>query len=302
MVPLTPPRIEMSVDIGSGRRLGVAEYGPASGRPVLWFHGTPGGRRQIPESLRSRLPGDDVRLIVVERPGYGASTPHAYPNILAVVDDVRVLLDALAIDRVGVAALSGGGPYALACAYALPDRVVAASILGGVAPHVGPDAAPGGLVHALSPLGRIAGPLARPVGTLFQGLVAALAPVLGTTAVDLAARLFPPGDRVVFAEPENKVMFLDDIVRTVRGGLPGPALDLRVFVRDWGFRLADVRVPVHFWHGDADPIVTIEQARRMAARVPGATFVLRPEESHLGGFAAAHEAVARALDHWEEPE
>jgi pimeloyl-ACP methyl ester carboxylesterase len=290
----------MTVEIGDGRRLGVAEYGPASGRPVLWFHGTPGGRRQIPESLRTSLPRDDVRLVVVERPGYGASTPHAYPNVLAVTDDVGVLLDALAIDRFGVAALSGGGPYALACAYAFPERVVAASILGGVAPHVGDDAAPGGLVHLLAPLGPVAGPLARPVGMLFQGLVAVLAPLLGTTAVDLAARIFPPGDQRVFAAPENKVMFLDDIVQTVRGGLPGPALDLRVFVRDWGFRLVDLQVPVHFWHGDADPIVTIEQARRMADRVPGATFVLRPEESHLGGFAAAHEAVARAMTHWED--
>jgi len=302
VVDLTPPRIEMSVDIGDGRRLGVAEYGPASGRPVLWFHGTPGGRRQIPESLRSRLPGDDIRLIVVERPGYGASTPHAYPNVVAVTDDVGALLDALAVDRFAVAGLSGGGPYALACGYAFPDQVVAVSILGGVTPHVGPDASPGGLVRLLAPLGPVTGPLARPVGAIFQGLVVVLAPLLGTTAIDLTARLFPEGDRLVFAEPENKLMFLDDIVRTVRGGLPGPALDLRVFLRDWGFRLGDVRVPVHFWQGDADPIVTIDQARRMADQIPDATFVLRPEESHLGGFAAAHEAVARAMAHWEELE
>jgi len=299
VVELTPPRIEMTVEIGRGRRLGVAEYGPVSGRPVLWFHGTPGGRRQIPESLRRAVLRDDIRLVVVERPGYGGSTPHAYPNVLAVTADVEELLDALSIDRFGVAGLSGGGPYALACAYAFPDRVVAVSILGGVAPHTGPEASPGGLVRLLAPLGPLTGPLARPVGTLFQGLVRVFAP-LGTTTVDLAARLFPRGDRVVFAVPENKVMFIDDIVRTVRGGLPGPALDLRVFLRDWGFRLADVHVPVHFWHGDADPIVTIEQARRMAERVPRGTFVLRPDESHLGGFAAAQDAVAAAMVHWEE--
>lgn len=183
--------------------------------------------------------------------------------------------------------------------HAFPDRVVSVAVLGGVAPHVGPEASPGGLVGALAPLGPVAGPLARPVGALFQGLVSVFAP-LGTTNVDIVARFFPRGDRVVFALPENKVMFIDDIVRTVRGGLPGPALDLRVFVRDWGFRLGDVRVPVHFWHGDADPIVTIQQARDMAARVPGATFVLRPDESHLGGFAVAHEAVAATMAHWKE--
>ena len=56
-----------------------------------------------------------------------------------------------------------------------------------------------------------------------------------------------------------------------------------------------------FWPGDADPIVTFEQAQRMAEHVPRGTFVLRPDESHLDGFAAAHDAVTTAMVHWEEP-
>lgn len=290
----------MLLELDDGRRLGVAEYGVPTGRPVLWFHGTPGGRRQIPESLRRSAARDDVRLVVVERPGYGGSSRHAYAEIAAITADVAALVDALAIDRFCVAGLSGGGPYALACAYAFPDRVVAASILGGVAPHAGPDAIAGGAVAALAPLGPLAGPLAWPLGNVVQGLVFALTPVV-PTVFELVARLFPEGDRQVFAHPEMKAMFIDDILRTVRGGLPGPALDLRVFVRDWGFRLTDVQVPVHFWHGDADPIVTIAQARHMAERVPRSTFVLRPDESHLGGFAVADQAVGAALQHWEEP-
>lgn len=289
----------MLVELDHGRRLGVAEYGPASGRAVLWFHGTPGGRRQIPESLRRLVDDQDVRLVVVERPGYGGSTRHEYRDVAAVTEDVAVLLDALGIDRFGLAALSGGGPYALACGHAFADRVVAVSILGGVAPHVGPEAVRGGWVSAVAPVGPVAGVLAAPVGAAFEGLVRALTP-LAEPVVGVVARLFPEGDRAVFAHPEMRAMFIDDIVRTVRGGLPGPLLDLRVFVRDWGFRIADVGVPVHFWHGDADPIVTIEQARHMAALVPRSTFVVRPAESHLGGFAAADEAVRAALSDWEE--
>jgi pimeloyl-ACP methyl ester carboxylesterase len=249
--------------------------------------------------LRRAVLRDDLRLVVVERPGYGSSSPHAYPNVLAVTADVEELLDALSIDRFAVAGLSGGGPYALACAHAFPDRVVAVSVLGGVAPHVGPDAIAGGAVAALAPLGPLAGPVSRPFGSLVQGLALVLTPVV-PTVFELVARLFPEGDRRVFAHPEMKAMFIDDILRTVRGGLPGPALDLRVFVREWGFRLTDIRVPVHFWQGDADPIVTLAQAQHMAARVPRSTFVLRPEESHLGGFAVAHEAVATVMGHWEE--
>lgn len=299
MVELTRPRIEMLVELDDGRRVGVAEYGPADGRPVLWFHGTPGGRRQIPEELRRLAAEQRLRLVVLERPGYGGSTRHAYRDVAAITADVAVLLDALEIDRFAVAALSGGGPYALACAHAFPERVVAVSILGGVAPHCGPEAVRGGLVDAMAPLGTLAGPLAWPVGALFQGALVAFEPVAGW-ALDLVARLFPEGDRPVFTHPEMRAMIIDDTWRTGRGGLPGPALDLRLFVRDWGFRLADVRVPVHFWHGDADPIVTIAQARDMAERVPCSTFLLRPGESHLGGFAVAAEAVLSAVAGWEE--
>lgn len=266
---------------------------------MLWFHGTPGGRRQVPESLRRHVGGLGVRLVVVERPGYGASTRRDYDEVRTVTADVDELLEALGIDRFCVAALSGGGPYALACAHDFPDRVVAASILGGVAPHVGPDAVPGGTVGALAPLGGIADTLAAPVGTAIAGIITALAPV-ASPGLDLVARLFPAGDREVFARPDIKAMFIDDIVRTARHRVPGPALDLRVFVRPWGFALGDVAVPVHFWHGDADPIVTIAQARHMADRVPNATFVLRPGESHLGAFAVAEDAVVAAMAHWDE--
>lgn len=301
MVELTRPRIEMLVELDDGRHLGVAEYGPAGGRPVVWFHGTPGGRRQIPDSLRRAAHDQDIRLVVVERPGYGSSTPHHYDEIRAVTTDVTVLLDALEIDRFGVAGLSGGGPYALAVAHDFPDRVVAVAVLGGVAPHVGPEAleGEGGWVSTLARLGPLTGPLSRPFGSLMGGLVWAMRP-FASPVMELTARMFPPGDRAVLTHPEFKVMFLDDMIRTARGGLPGPALDLRLFVRDWGFRVADIAVPVHFWQGDADPVVTLAQARNMAGLVRGATFVLRPEESHLGGLAVADEAVAKVMDHWSE--
>jgi pimeloyl-ACP methyl ester carboxylesterase len=239
-----------------------------------------------------------IRLVVVERPGYGGSGRHAYADVAGFTRDVTQLVDALGLDHFAIAALSGGGPYALACAAALPDRVVGVSILGGVAPHAGPDALRGGLVGALAPVGPFTGLLARPVGTLLQGLLVVFEPI-AEWAVDRVARLFPAGDRPVFAHPEMRAMLIDSTLHTGRGGLPGPALDLRLFLRDWGFRLADVRVPVTFFQGDADSIVTIEQARHMADLIPSARLVLRPGDSHLGGFVAADEAVLVALEGWE---
>ena len=42
---ITEPRVEGTVTVGEGRRLGFAEFGPAHGRTVFWLHGTPGARR-----------------------------------------------------------------------------------------------------------------------------------------------------------------------------------------------------------------------------------------------------------------
>ena len=68
---LRPPRFEGTVVLEDDRHLGYAEYGPATGRAMLWFHGTPGARRQIPPEAHEAAHARDVRLIAVERPGIG---------------------------------------------------------------------------------------------------------------------------------------------------------------------------------------------------------------------------------------
>ena len=88
-----------------------------------------------------------MRLIGIDRPGVGDSTAHLYPSLLAWADDIALVADRLGVGRFGLIGLSGGGPYVLACARALPERVVAGAVLGGVAPTHGPGAPEGGLVR-----------------------------------------------------------------------------------------------------------------------------------------------------------
>jgi len=145
----------MLIAVGEDRQIGFAEFGAPQGRAVFWLHGTPGARRQIPTEARVYAEHHDVRLIGVDRPGIGSSTPYEYETIASFGDDLRTIADTLGIDKMAVVGLSGGGPYTLACAAALPDRVVAAGVLGGVAPTCGPDAISGGLMNlgsAVAPL------------------------------------------------------------------------------------------------------------------------------------------------------
>ena len=69
--------------------------------------------------------------------------------MVAFADDLRTIADTLGIDKMVVVGLSGGGPYTLGCAAAMPDRVVAAGVIGGVAPTMGSDAIAGGLMGNL---------------------------------------------------------------------------------------------------------------------------------------------------------
>ena len=74
---LTAPRLEGTFAVGD-RRLGFAEFGNPRGRAVLWLHGTPGARRQIPQPARLAAQQMDLRLVGIDRPGVGSSTPHRY--------------------------------------------------------------------------------------------------------------------------------------------------------------------------------------------------------------------------------
>src|SRR3954467_9130476 len=144
VVAIDRPKLEGNVAVGGDRQIGFAEFGAPQGRTIFWLHGTPGARRQIPIEARAYAEEADIRLIGIDRPGIGSSTPHQYPNVPAFAEDLRTIADVLGIDDMAVIGLSGGGPYALACGAAMPDRVKVTGVLGGVAPTVGPDAIGGG--------------------------------------------------------------------------------------------------------------------------------------------------------------
>lgn len=295
---LTPPRLEGTVLLDDGRRLSFAEYGDPHGRPVVWLHGTPGGRRQIPEEARVAAEELGVRLVAVARPGAGHSSPHLYAKVVDFVADLGIVADRLGIGDFAMIGLSGGGPYTLAAAYALAPRVKTVAVLGGVAPSVGPEAAPGGVVALTARfqplLSRLRVPLALGVGTL----VTVLRPV-GTPAIAIYGRISPPGDRRILSRPEFRAMFLDDIFASNRSGLRAPVYDIVLFGRDWGFRVRDVKVPVRWWHGDADHIIPFRHAQHMLSLLPDAELFVLPGESHLGSLPDAERVLLDLLESWD---
>lgn len=297
-IEIARPKLEGNVAVGADRRIGFAEFGDPQGRAIFWLHGTPGARRQIPVEARLFAEENHIRLIGVDRPGIGSSTPHEYATVIAFADDLQTIADTLGIDNMAIIGLSGGGPYTLGCAAAMPDRVIAIGVLGGVAPTQGSDGIGGGLMGNIGiPVAPVLEKVGAPISTVAAGMIRLIRPV-AEPALNLYARLSPEGDRRLLARPEFKAMFLDDLLNGSRKQLAAPFADVVVFARDWGFRLDEIKVPVLWWHGDKDHIVPYAHGQHVVAMLPEAE--LRPlhGESHLGGLGQAEAIMATMIDMW----
>ncbi len=297
---LDPPLLEGAVGLPDGRRLGFAEYGTPRGPAIFWFPGTPGARRQIPPATRALAAELGVRLIALERPGIGDSTSHLYDSVLDYTRDIEVVADRFGIGRFGAIGLSGGGPYVLACAAAFPGRFTAGAVLGGVAPTRGDEAIEGGAIAFAGKLAPVVERIRTPLGYGLSAMVRLLTP-FSSQVFDLFMRVSPEGDQVVFARPEMKAMFIDDLSgASERGGVRSLVSDLVLFNRPWGFRLRDIQAPIRFWHGDADHLVPLTHGEHQAALVPDSALAVRPGESHMGSLDAADEILGAILSLWPD--
>lgn len=284
------PRLEGTIAVRDGRRMGFATFGTPHGRPVFWLHGTPGARRQIPVEARALADQHDLRIIGLDRPGIGSSTPHVYRDILDWTGDLEIIADTLGLDTFHVIGLSGGGPYTLAASAAMPDRVLGLEVIGGVAPTVGPDAIGGGLVQVAIPVAPLVAAGRVPISIGLTAAIRVVKPFAGA-GLELYRVVQPEGDRRLLGRPEFKAMFLDDLLNGSRRQISAPLSDLLLFTRDWGFRLEDVKAPVRWWHGDADHIIPFAHGEHCVSRLPHAELFTMPGESHLGGLGMAEEIL-----------
>jgi pimeloyl-ACP methyl ester carboxylesterase len=124
-----------TMTLRDGRTLGYAQYGDPAGKPVFFFHGGAGSRLEHPADVCAI----GARLICTDRPGHGLSDFKPDRELLDWPDDVAQLANHLGLDKFYVLGWSAGGPHALACAYQLPERVLA----GAVAANLGPMNRPG---------------------------------------------------------------------------------------------------------------------------------------------------------------
>lgn len=264
--------------LSDGRRLGYAEYGDADGDPILLFHGNPGSRLSW-----GLLPGSPFRpglhLIAPDRPGYGLSDFQPGRTLADWPDDVVALADALGLTRFAVAGVSGGGPYALACAWKIPDRLTAVGVISSVGPVETPKATKG-----MSRTNRVLFYLARRApwfARLSAEFLASLARRFPDQLVKQFMYKMAEVDKVIVARPEVRELCRQEFPEAFRQGGRGSVHDLILYTRPWPIPFEQIRMEVHLWHGEADHSLPPSMGRYLARVLPNCHATFIPNGGHL---------------------
>lgn len=279
-----------TLQLDDGRVLSYAEYGDPAGVPVVGLHGLPGSRLML-KVAEPAAHNRGIRLIAPERPGYGSSSALRPASVAQYAADVAALADALKLPSFAILGVSGGGPYALACASQLAARVSLALLISGIGPLYLPDSTRD-MVSAnriMFAVGRFSPALA---GLLLPQLIRSSLPSL-EKHVRNGTSPSPDIDPAAFA------ILAADQREAIRAGGKGIHYDMANLWRPWGFRLDDVRVEVHLWHGEADNLAPIALARHIADKLPRRQAVFLPGAGHTDPLTKhMDEILSRAIEAW----
>ncbi len=138
-----PPHRAGSLRLADGRRLTYLETGPEDGVPVVYCHGAIGTSLCDSIDLETITTRLGVRHVAVNRPGMAGSDRSRGRSVLAFADDLAALADELSLQHFSIVGVSSGGPYALAAARAMADRVDRVAVCSSLSPLCPPHRTPG---------------------------------------------------------------------------------------------------------------------------------------------------------------
>ncbi len=272
-----------TITLPDGRTLGFDDVGDPAGTPVLFVHGTP-------DSRRARHPDDGVaaaagvRLVAVDRPGFGLSSVHPTGTVGSFADDAVALADHLGIETWRPFAWSAGATHALAIGARHPERVERTAIAAGLVPFEAYategilDDADGGR-YLVAELGAELGP---------AGLAEMAAPMLVPYPCDLplalehvAEQMTPDRRAALDSIPGAIAALAAGVADSVSQGMGGIERDLELQVEPPDVAWSAATAPVDLWYGSRDTTAPPAFGEWWAEALPDATLHVFPGEGHL---------------------
>ncbi|KAF2870063.1 Alpha/Beta hydrolase protein [Massariosphaeria phaeospora] len=286
--PPLAPNESLKYTLPDNRTLGFSTYGPESGYPILHFHGLPGSRIDA-RRIAALDPGLHLRIIGIDRPGIGLSSPQPSRTLLDWPSDVRSLAHHLGLRAFKVLGESGGGPYALACAHAFSHGRLpglrGTGVLYGLAPE--------GAGHdGMRPRQRFSFALLpyipQPVLRLLLTPLARRAQNSDPTAFEAAlhqifVRELSAEEKEMLLQPRAWREFVDAMRHALIQGADGYARDTKIVMGGWGFDVRDIKGEggmVRLWWGVEDDLAPVGMGRWMGERVEGAVLREWVGETH----------------------
>lgn len=264
--------------LADGRQIGYAEYGVPNGNPVLFFHGAPGSRN-IHADMADIAARRGIRLIAIERPGYGLSDPQPGRALLDWPDDIAALADALGLQRFALIGFSMGSVYALACAYKLSGRVTKIALAGAFAPLSVP-----GVLEGMSPM--VSGLLAQTNPEELSNSLAAVAPSPLALVEAMSASATEWDKNMINARRDEFVM---EYTQTLHNGIEGFVSDIVLASGSWGFMPGSIKTEACLWSGTGDQNTPPAMTRYLSRQLPNCHAFMLPGEGHFALYR-----------HWEE--
>lgn len=258
----------------NNRQIGVCEYGDKKGFPVFYFHGFPGSRLdgnlfefdKIANSL-------NIRIIALDRPGIGLSDFFKKRKLLDWPKTLSSVAEKLNIKAFSVLGISGGGPYALACAYAIPELIHSVSIVSSMGPY--------NYIETKKDLALFVPKLIKPLRFLIAWGMQRGAIKNPEKLVEKICNTLPEVDLKYLNRQNRTDELLNGFKECFKQGLHGYLKEADIYKNAWGFKISDISSKVHIWHGSQDKNVSHAFANKISSEIRNCKTNIIENEGHF---------------------
>lgn len=274
-------KYDNTISLSDGRSLGYNYYGPKDGQMLICFHGYPGNRTDFLgyERYANKY---NIRIVALDRPGFGLSDYKENRTLLDIANDVSELADYLNADRFSLLGISGGGPYAIACAYALSDRVECCVSISGLTPlHESTS-----FMQNMTASNKITFTLADKHPSIIENSFKVADYVIRKFPkfyLAMFKRQMPKSDRETMGKyNENQIKSFqqrsEDLYHKREKALLKEA---QIYTKAWNLDYKKITTSVHLWHGIEDKNVPVAGVKWLEKQIPNCNAHYCQGEGHM---------------------